>query len=192
MRAALIWLVLATAASAQTQPPISVETFGHTILFAPPPWTATETAATGSEVSRAETPTAFTLEFRPRGQAAEAWIELYALSVDAPFQGTALDHRNALARDYTAACADSALQPVVDQPGQQVFLLFCTAYRGDPQVGEIALMHYRAAGGLLARNGYRKRGAAYSLDDPGTLPLTRAEIAALLSRLATLDINPLP
>ncbi|MDJ0827670.1 MAG: hypothetical protein QNJ16_19440 [Rhodobacter sp.] len=181
----------ATPGAAQDTGLISIQTYSEVTLFAPPPWSSAEHAATASEVVRNQGPTGngtdyFILEFVPKGQSFEAWIELYALTAETPLEGSARDYRDGMAASYQAACRDSALQPILDEPARQIFLLFCTAYAGDPKVGEIAVMHYRKAGDVLIRNYYHKRGEAYALDAPDALPLSRDETAELIRHVAAM------
>ncbi|MDJ0629171.1 MAG: hypothetical protein QNJ44_13015 [Rhodobacter sp.] len=186
-------LCLATQTSAQDTGLISVQTYAHTTLFAPPPWSSAALAAQSSEVFRQQAPTQngtdfFLLEFIPKGQSFETWIELYALTAETPLDGTARGYRDGMARNYQTACRDTALQPVLDEPDRQVFVLFCTAYNGDPEVGEIAVMHYRKAGDVLIRNYYHKRGEAYVLGDAAALPLSRDEIAQLIRHVGSMRL----
>ncbi len=186
-------LALAAPAAAQAPGLISVETYGLTTLFAPPPWVSPENTASGSEVYRNEAETAqgtrqFIVEFVPKGQSFDAWVELYALTAESPLQGHPADYRNGMARRYAEGCVDSALQPVLDQPAQQVFLLFCTGYAESPGVGEIAVMHYFLKDGVLVNNYYHKRGPGFALDDPAGFPLTEPEIRALVRHVGALQL----
>ena len=130
----------------------------------------------------------FLLEFVPKGQSFDAWVELYAVTAETPLSGDTESYRNGIADRYRTACADYALQPVLEEADAQVFVLFCTAYTDNQDVGEIAVMHYRLKGGVLVNNYYHKRGPAFALDDPAGFPLTGDEIGALVGHVGAMRL----
>ena len=89
-------VLLPALASAHEPTTISVRTYNVVTLFSPPPWASAETVASASEIFRdeGETPNGtkrFILEFVPKGQSFEGWVELYALTAETPLEGDVAD-----------------------------------------------------------------------------------------------------
>lgn len=165
-----------------------VKTFSTTSVFAPPPWGGGSDPMQGSEIFRQQGRSAnktdtFVLEFIPKGQKFEAWQELYAIYAETPVRGQLSAFRNGQAAQYVKACKEVTVHPIVDRRDSQIFVIYCTAYVDKPAQGEIAVMHFRLKNRTLVKNYYHRRGPAFRLDDPKSMPLSIAELSGVIRRL---------
>ncbi len=194
--AALVASALIHAVQAQT-PDVTatMRTFDVVSVLQPPPWSAGADIAATSELSRkqgkgADGTDVFIWELIPKGQSFEAWNELFAIMAETPLQGTAEDYRNGVIRLYGDSCDGAQFTAIAEEQQAQLFVLFCPSYQSDPGTGEIAVMHYRMLGGTLVKHYYHKRGAAFSIADKASWPLTRDQMRDLIDRIGAFRITP--
>lgn len=189
---ALILLLAVPAAAQETR--IVVPTLGIQSHIAAPPWTNMIGAVSDSEIKRTEGSTQFgtqyvLYEYIPKGQDFDDWSELYAIFAEAPLGGETALFRDGLIEGYADVCIDLVTLPVADEAEQQIFIIVCPAYRDDPSLGEISIMHYRTEASTLVRNYYHRRGAAFDAGNRATWPMSDDDISNVLNRLRQFDIS---
>jgi len=196
--AALIGTALIAGNAATAQSPdvkITMRTFEVVSLFRAPPWSTGPDVMAQSELSRQQGKSAkgtdvFIWELIPKGEDFSGWSELYAIMAETPLGGTAQDYRNGVFNLYSNNCDGAKMQPLVEHSEQQIFALFCPAYRSDSKTGEIAVMNYHMHRKTLVKHYYHKRGAAFTLDDQDSWPMTEDEFAAMIERIGALETKP--
>lgn len=169
-----------------------VETFDQVSVHPGPPWLSETPAQSPAGAQQGETAPgqqALIHEWVPNGQTLEAWTELYALFAERPLPGGLDGYRNGLLQAYDGGCSATGLKQYVTRPDQELFTVFCSAYRDQPTTGEIAVFHYRKVGETLVRVYYQRRVPAFTLDVPP--PIDALELLGLKDWLGQFRLIPI-
>ncbi|WP_425037852.1 hypothetical protein [Primorskyibacter sp. S187A] len=173
-------------------------TFGFVTQTQLPAWASVNAPLDRAKVSRDQGKNAqgrdvYIWELIPKSESFDAWTKLYAVYVERPLKPNVEGYAGGEIKRYDRACTSSYVQIFEEvTPDAALFVVFCGAYRNDPETGEVVLYHMQMRGDVLVKHYYHQRVPAYEATAEGLtagLPLPEQDIVEMYRTVAQLRLG---